>query len=1445
MTYSLFAATAGAEQSAHATALLDIARTLAERLAKGGGVSRQMLKSFMRERLGGSDARGDWSMREAYDALETAQVLLALNPAAGLIDYGDTRAAFRARRAITQALPTHTYRTERQVDLQQFSTPLELAWLAAIAAHIDESDTVLEPSAGTGMLALHARQRGARLILNERDARRADLLSLTLDQPVSRHDAEFIHDLLRPGEAPSLVLLNPPFSRSEGRGRDRHAGARHLRSALLRLAPQGRCVAIMSPAFARGRTGASSYDAVSAVVPPRFELSVNGQPYAKHGTSISVRLLVFDKGWSGTTECHVADNLDEALAIIGAVPARLDRGVPTPPEPIEQALRPRPLPAPAAKPGGLLARVTPKPAVSPPVRPVIAGDPEPLRYNRLESPPAAGDQIGIYVPWQLTRLAFAQTSPHPDQLVESVAMSSILPPMPTYRPMLPPRAVAALSDAQLETVIYAGQAFERDLPGRHLPNPAGTLLTPDPTGHVYRLGFMVGDGTGVGKGQQIAACIMDRWCRGQRRAVWISKSSALVEDARRDWTALGGIAIDIQPLDAFPFGAPIAMESGILFLTFATLRSQRDDAQSRLDQILAWLGDAFDGIIALDEAHELANAAGTETSFGTQKGSEQGLAGVRLQNLLPRACILYNSATGATDPANLCYASRLGLWGEGSAFETREAFMTALASGGIAAMEIVARDLKALGLYTARALTFSGVEYDPLEHQLTGPQIEIYDAYADAWAVIHQNLSAVLEATNVVDGMSKKSLNAQAKGSALSRFESAKQRFFGQLLIAMKLPTLLGAIEQDLAHGRHVVVQLVTTAEAMLDRQLAGLSADERAYLDIELSPREYMIDYLRSAFPTRMMRVFRGTDGECRSELMTDAAGNPVHSQEALQARDDLIERLCAMPAIPSTLDELIRRFGTDRVAEVTGRSRRLIVDANGRQQIERRTARSNIVEADAFMAGRKAILAFSDAGGTGRSYHADRNCPSAHRRRVHYLLEPGWRASTAIQGLGRSNRTNQATAPIFRPVTTDCRGERRFISTIARRLDSLGALTRGQRQTGGQNLFDPADNLESDYARDALSQWYHLLYLGKLKSTTLDEFTRLTGLKLTEDGGGALLETLPPIQRWLNRLLALRIGTQNAIFEEYMALIQARIDAARDAGTFDVGVETIKAERIVLIEEQLLRRDPVTGAETRLCRLQLHHRRRATPYARLVEAHAGVAELAFLRNSRSGRVALRIPSWPILDNDGQSVRVWEMVRPAGSERIRDAALAESCWHEIDAARFREAWERECAEIASRIDIEPINIATGLLLPVWNRLPDDDVRVWRISDAEGNSLLGRIVSPAGFEKVAQAFGISVQIALSPRELVAAATSPDGVALPALPGARLHRVHVNDEVRLEIKGVTPDALPKLKALGCFTEIISYRTRLFVPTHRSEEILSAIASAHPYSGVSPTGEQKAA
>ena len=81
-------------------------------------------------------------------------------------------------------------------------------------------------------------------------------------------------------------------------------------------------------------------------------------------------------------------------------------------------------------------------------------------------------------------------------------------------------------------------------------------------------------------------------------------------------------------------------------------------------------------------------------------------------------------------------------------------------AGGIAAMEVIARDLKAMGRYIARSLSFAGVEYDPLVHRLTLDQIRIYDAYADAWAIIHRGLDQALKASGVIDQVVGDTLNA-------------------------------------------------------------------------------------------------------------------------------------------------------------------------------------------------------------------------------------------------------------------------------------------------------------------------------------------------------------------------------------------------------------------------------------------------------------------------------------------------------------------------------------------------------------------------------------------------------------------------------------------------------------------------------------------------------------
>src|SRR3546814_345378 len=131
-----------------------------------------------------------------------------------------------------------------------------------------------------------------------------------------------------------------------------------------------------------------------------------------------------------------------------------------------------------------------------------------------------------------------------------------------------------------------------------------------------------------------------------------------------DWSS--DVCSSDLPLGRVRAGAGIEIGDSILFASYATLRSEAG-GDRRLDQILTWLGDEFDGLLLFDEAHAMGGVAGGEGRFGATSGSQQGIAGVELQNRLPRARVIYASATGASDVNNLAYATRLGLWGEGTA----------------------------------------------------------------------------------------------------------------------------------------------------------------------------------------------------------------------------------------------------------------------------------------------------------------------------------------------------------------------------------------------------------------------------------------------------------------------------------------------------------------------------------------------------------------------------------------------------------------------------------------------------------------------------------------------------------------------------------------------------------------------------------------------------------
>src|SRR5258708_2497488 len=519
---------------------------LEERIEDGEPFDNPKLTRTADRVFGGSRAQGRYTPRDAYDAVEIAvNNHLLEKHAKELMRMDLTEALASILRPLMQRLPRQTDRTLEQIELQQFSTPPTLSYLAARLLDPKPTDIVLEPSAGTGSLAIWPRAVGAKVICNETSLRRNSLLRCVLNFDPFPLDAEFIDDLLSTDIQPTAVLMNPPFSSTSGRVTKTNPlyGARHVASALRRLRDGGRLVAIVSEAMSFHHPSFSEWwQRIACLCNVRANLTLDGKEYAKYGAAPDVQILVIDK--TGATP---GANWQEQLKQIswGSATTLEDAW-----EALKHLVEPLPIPD---------------------------DDPD-------DSEPSGN----LFVPYVPAKLKGGR--PHPAVIVESASMAAVVPPDITHRPHLAPEIVTEgrLSDIQLERVVYAGQRHEQRLPDGS------------------RAGFFVGDGTGVGKGRILAGIIADNFNQGRERALWLSVNNDLLEATRRDLIDLGLESIPLARINDYSAKEEITLPRGVLFSSYSSLIASAKTGEKRMDQIQQWLGS--DAVVIFDEAHKAKNA---------------------------------------------------------------------------------------------------------------------------------------------------------------------------------------------------------------------------------------------------------------------------------------------------------------------------------------------------------------------------------------------------------------------------------------------------------------------------------------------------------------------------------------------------------------------------------------------------------------------------------------------------------------------------------------------------------------------------------------------------------------------------------------------------------------------------------------------------------------------
>jgi hypothetical protein len=236
--------------------------------------------------------------------------------------------------------------------------------------------------------------------------------------------------------------------------------------------------------------------------------------------------------------------------------------------------------------------------------------------------------------------------------------------------------------------------------------------------------------------------------------------------------------------------------------------------------------------------------------------------------------------------------------------------------------------------------------------------------------------------------------------------------------------------------------------------------------------------------------------------------------------------------------------------------------------------------------------------------------------------------------------------------------------------------------------------------------------------------------------------------------------------------------------------------------------------------------------------------AFLGFYQSKNTGAIRAVFKTSSTTDERGNVIENYRLTAQDYKNDYITQNKLMSNWNQLTTAEAEKLWNDAVSELPD-FRTSNLHLIGGAVLPVWDKLPTENVRIYRVLTADGDMLIGRVIPEDMIDATLHRLGaMREKENIKTEDLIKNIKNGDTLHLDN--GWRITQKRVSNEQRIEILGADYLHSDLLAKKGVFTERIAYQTRYFIPAENDTlKILNEVMKISSFSRIESKNEYIAA